>query len=363
MSKQPADTTDLASLCVAPDATILDAIRRIDGASQQITLVVDGERRLVGTVTDGDIRRAILRGLPLTAPVEQVMTTNPHIALSGASDSDLLRLMRVLKIHQLPLVDEERRVVGIRTLDSLLQGRRYTNPVVLMAGGLGSRLYPLTESTPKPMLTVGGKPLLETILEKFIDHGFSRFYISLNYRGDIIREYFGDGCRWGVEIEYLEERERMGTAGCLTLLPELPTEPFIVMNGDILTSISFSQILQFHVNAGSVATMALHEHTLQVPYGVVEVEDHHLVRITEKPEYRFFVNAGIYVLNPEALGLIPQNTFFDMPVLLDRIIAEKRKVSAFPIREYWIDIGSPHDLKRAESEFMTRFLKPGFPES
>lgn len=354
--------SDISALCIASEATILDAVRCIDGGSHQIALVVDDNSRLVGTVTDGDVRRAILRGLALNEPVGRIMAGNPHVALIGTNDSELLRLMRGLEVHQLPLVDEERRVVGIRTLDALLQGCQRNNRVILMAGGLGTRLHPLTETTPKPMLAIGGKPLLETILEKFIDHGFRNFSISVNYRGNIIRDYFGNGNRWGVDIDYIDEKKRMGTAGCLTLLSEKPKESFIVMNGDILTSINFSQILQFHLDTSSMATMALYEHTLQIPYGVVETKDFYLTRIIEKPEHRFFINAGIYVLNPDVMEFIPRDTFFDMPVLFERIMGENHKVTAFPIREYWLDIGSPHDLKRAETEFVTRFLKSNLSE-
>jgi dTDP-glucose pyrophosphorylase len=348
--------TNVSSLCIGSDATILDAISRIDGGACQIALVVDGSQRLVGTVTDGDVRRAILRGLPLSAPVSNIMGKSPRVALVGTSNCELLRLMRVLEIHQLPLVDEEHRVVDLCSIDALLEGRKRPNRVVLMAGGLGKRLHPLTEVTPKPMLTVGGKPLLETIVETFAGSGFYRFDISLNYLGDIIREHFGDGSQWGVEIRYISETQRMGTAGCLTLLPDRPEEPFIVMNGDILTSISFPQILQFHVDNDVMATMALYEHTFQIPYGVVNVEGHNIACITEKPEYRFLINAGIYILNPEAIDFIPHHTSFDMTDLFKRLIEEKRKTAAFPIREYWLDIGSPQDLKRAEAEFLNVFL-------
>lgn len=340
---------------VGPEATIFDAAASINKSRMQIALVVDGDRRLMGTLTDGDIRRALLRNLPLTTPVVEVMARNPQMAPAGSDDTKLFRLMRALSIRHLPLVDEDGRVVGLRTLDTLLHAPRRSNRVVLMAGGLGSRLRPLTHATPKPMLPVGGKPLLETILETFIDQGFYRFAISLNYLAETIIGHFGDGRRWGVEIEYLQETTRMGTAGSLTLLREPPDQPFLVMNGDILTSVDFRQMLQFHLENQAMATMAVHEYTLQVPYGVVEVADHRLTGIVEKPVHHHFINAGIYVLDPRAWDRIPKGRAFDMPELFQSLIGAGETAVAFPIREYWLDIGQPQDLVRAESEFPTVF--------
>ena len=340
---------------IGADARLLDAIACIDGSGAQIALVVDEARRLMGTLTDGDIRRALLHNLSLSTRVTEIMTRQPRMAPAGSDDAMLFRLMRALQIRHLPLVDDDGRVVGLRTLDAILQSPRRPNRVVLMAGGLGSRLRPLTQSTPKPMLPVGGKPLLQTILETFIDQGFHRFAISLNYLAETIIGHFGDGRRWGVEIEYLQEPCRMGTAGSLTLLGERPDEPFLVMNGDILTSVDFRQMLQFHIDNDALATMALHEYTLKVPYGVVQVAGHRLTGITEKPAHHHFINAGIYVLAPAAWDRIPKDTLFDMPELFQQLIAEGQTTVAFPIREYWLDIGQPQDLQRAEDEFPSVF--------
>ncbi len=352
-------SANVTDYLIGPQAAIYDAVACIDRSGVQIALVVDEAGRLMGTLTDGDIRRALLRNLSLTTRVGEIMTRNPRMAPAGSDDTKLFRLMRALQIRHLPLVDEDGRVVGLRTLEGLLQTPRRPNRVVLMAGGLGSRLHPLTRTVPKPMLSVGGKPLLETILETFVDHGFYRFAISLNYLAETIVGHFGDGSRWGVEIEYLQEPARMGTAGSLALLRERPTEPFIVMNGDILTSVDFGQLLAFHLENQAIATMALHEYTLQVPYGVVQVEDHRLISITEKPIHHHFINAGIYVLDPAALDRVPRGTFFDMPDLFQSLINEGATTVAFPIREYWLDIGQPQDLQRAETEFPTVFTNAG----
>ncbi len=338
-----------------PGASILDAINCIDRNSHKIALVADEQGRLVGTITDGDIRRALLRNLSLATAVAAVMNRNPRIAPVGSDDARLFRLMQALQIRHLPLVDDDGRVVDLRTLDELVHGHRYANRVVLMAGGMGVRLRPLTQHVPKPMLPVGGRPLLETILETFIDQGFYKFAISLNYLGEIISDHFGDGGRWGVEIDYIREPAPMGTAGSLTLLPEPPAEPFIVMNGDILTSVDFRQMLQFHRDTEAAATMALHEHIVQLPYGVVEIEEQRLISITEKPIQHHFINAGIYVLDPPVLDRIPHGAPFSMPELFQKLMLEGCKTAAFPIREYWLDIGQPQDLQRAQTEFDSVF--------
>ncbi|WP_372400672.1 nucleotidyltransferase family protein (plasmid) [Azospirillum sp. HJ39] len=346
---------DLDALLINETADIGAAMMCIDRTALQIALVTDDRRRLRGTVTDGDIRRALLNGMTMSTPVRDIMSSAPHKAQAGVPPSTLLRQMRRQKIRQIPLVDAEDRVVGLCTIDMLLQWDRNTSPVVLMAGGLGTRLHPLTATTPKPMLVVGGKPLLETIIESFVNQGFYRFYISLNYRGDMIRDYFAGGTGWGAEITYLEEDRRLGTAGGLALLPERPRQPLLVMNGDILTSIDFRKLLDFHRSSGAAATMALREHKQQIPYGVAEVDGGCLREIREKPEQSFLINAGIYVLEPSVLDLIPHSSPLDMPDLFRALMSAGEKVGAFRIEEYWLDIGSPSDLQRAENEFPAVF--------
>lgn len=348
---------DIEALLIAPDASLYDAIERIDEGAEQIALVVDQNRTLLGLVTDGDVRRAILRRLPLTAPVKEIMNQNPQTALAAQDDAEIMRQMQVLEVQQLPLLDEARRVVGLRTLKTLIQGEPVRNHVVLMAGGLGTRLRPLTENTPKPMLPVGGQPLLEIIINAFLAQGFRRFSISLNYQGDVIKDHFGDGRAFGAEIDYLEERQRMGTAGSLSLLTERPNMPFIVMNGDLLTSVDFRQLVQFHIDSGAPATMAVREQTSQIPYGVVTVKDHHLASIEEKPTQSFFINAGIYVLNPDVLDMFDPATPLDMTDLFLQMKDKGDNPAVFPMREYWLDIGHPQDLERAKTEFADVFGK------
>ena len=335
----------------SPESTVREAVSTIDAAGLQIAIVVDEDRRLLGTVTDGDVRRAILRGVALDDAVIGVMNANPTTAREHDDRETLLTLMRQRHLHQIPLLDATWRVVGLEVLDNLLQPKRRPNAVVLMAGGLGSRLSPLTDDTPKPLLHVGSKPILETILEAFVQHGFGRFYLSVNYLAEQVEAHFGDGSRWGVEIEYLREKERLGTAGALSLLPERPTEPLFVMNGDLLTRLNFAHLLDFHSEHAATATMCVREYEMQVPYGVIETRSHRILDIREKPTERYLVNAGVYVLQPEALDRIPDGEFFDMPELFMRLIQEEAETAVFPIREYWMDIGRLEDFDRANGQF------------
>lgn len=335
--------------------SILNVIEKIDVNSLQIALIIDENGRLLGTVTDGDIRRGILKGISLQESVSFIMNKKPVVVPSNVSRNNILTTMKVAQIRHIPVVDEEGRVVNLEVLDEVIECKGLDNWVVLMAGGLGSRLSPLTDQCPKPLLKVGSRPILETILENFIEYNFRKFYISLNYRGEMIRDYFGDGSRWGVEIRYIYEDKRLGTAGALGLLPEQPSSPLLVMNGDLLTKVNFKQLLEFHLDHKASATMCVREYDFQVPFGVVETDSYKLLEIHEKPVQRFFVNAGIYILEPKTLELIPQNQFFDMPVLFDQLIKDDQETIVFPIREYWMDIGQIADFERANGEFSEVF--------
>lgn len=340
---------------IGPGTSIRQAILSIDKIGIQIALVADEAGRLLGTVTDGDVRRGILRGVTLDEPVEQIMRRTPVTAGRHEDREKILELMRQKQIRQIPLVDERGVIRGVEILEELLSRENRPNFVVLMAGGFGSRLRPLTNEIPKPLIRVGNKPILETILENFIQYGFKRFFISVHYKDEMLRSYFEDGSKWGVAIEYIREATKLGTAGALSLLPEKPKHPVVVMNGDLLTKVNFQQLLDFHEDHHADATMCVREYDFQVPYGVVKT-DHQKVRaIDEKPVHKFFVNAGIYVLNPEALGPIAPNEPLDMPQLFENLIASKREVAAFPIREYWLDVGRLDDLERAHGEFSQVF--------
>jgi len=341
---------------IAPTAPITEAIRIIDESRLLIALVVDADNRLLGTITDGDIRRGILGSIPLDAPVSKIMNAEPRVTPEGADDSARLAMMRDVEIDQLPVVNPEGGVIGLILLKDLATAEQGpSNWVLLMAGGTGSRLRPMTESTPKPLLKVGPKPLLETIIECFTEYGFRRFYVSVNYKAEQVKEYFGDGGRWGVEIRYIEENKRLGTAGALGLIPAPPEEPLIVMNADLLTKVNFKSLLDFHRKHKAQATMCVREYDFQVPYGVVNIQNHLLAGIEEKPVQTFFVNAGIYVLEPELLRLVPENGHMDMTDLFELLIEAGHDTAVFPVREYWLDIGRIDDLERANGDIGSLF--------
>jgi dTDP-glucose pyrophosphorylase len=338
-------------LLIVPATTIRDAISRIDAGNAQIVLVADERGKLLGTVTDGDIRRGLLRGLNLSDPVAEVMNKTPICASPSDDRASILALMKQKLVHQIPLVDHGGIVAGLETLDELLQPGRRDTPVILLAGGLGTRLRPLTEEVPKPMLHIGGKPILESILDSFLEYGFRKFYFAVNYKADVIERHFGDGSRWDVRIDYVREGEKLGTAGALSLLPEVPGEPVLVMNADILTRVNFSHLLDFHERSAATATVCVREHRHTVPYGVVEMQDSLLTTIREKPVYRSMVSAGIYVLEPEAFRHLEKGAYCDMPALLQRLIDGGLRTAGFPIHEFWLDIGRLEDLERA-SEYL-----------
>lgn len=333
------------------EATILQAIKVLEGEAAKIVLVVDGDDRLLGTVTDGDIRRGILSGRSVQSSVRDVMRSDPKCGHPGDSRETLIAKMRAAKIRQIPIVDGDHRVIGLQLLENLEDREaKHDNWVVLMAGGLGTRLHPLTETTPKPLLKVGPRPLLETILASFIDYRFNRFYISVNYKAEMVKEHFGDGSAWGCEIRYLQEPTRLGTAGALSLIEETPVEPMIVMNGDLLTNVNFESLLEYHKEQSADATACIREYEFQVPYGVVNTDGHRITSIDEKPVTRVFVNAGIYVLSPSCLQRIKKGGRLDMTTLIEELLAEGRPVGAFPICEYWLDVGLPDDLHRAKGD-------------
>lgn len=337
---------------VTPEATLADAIAKVDAAGLQVALVLAPDNSLLGILTDGNIRRAILAGKSLGVPVSEVMNRQPVTVPASMSREEMLALMRRTTHHHLPLIDNARRVVGLVTLDELIGVAERPNWVVLMAGGLGTRLQPLTDECPKPLLAVGGKPILETILESFAEQGFKRIFLSVNFKAEMIRNHFGAGDRWGVQVEYLLESTRLGTAGALSLLPEKPSAPIVVMNGDLITRTNFENLLRFHVAQGATATMAVREYDFQVPYGVVRLDGARIEAIEEKPVQKFFVNAGIYALSPEALDHLPAETFFDMPTLFEHLITAGKNTAAFPLREYWLDIGRLEEFERAQLEWV-----------
>jgi dTDP-glucose pyrophosphorylase len=338
------------STLVSQGESIRRALEVIDASGLRIALIVDADGRLLATVTDGDIRRGLLRGLDLADSVMKVANTQPLTAPSTTTRTELLELMRQREVSHLPLVDADGRLVHVESDIELYEAEEKPNWVLLMAGGLGQRLRPLTENTPKPLLPVGDRPLLEIIVERFVLQGFRKFFIAVNYRAEMVEAHFGDGLRFGAEIRYLREPEPLGTAGALGLIPERPTAPVIVMNGDLLTTVNFARLEEFHSSHGAELTLCVRRYVHQIPYGVAEIRDDEVVSIAEKPTHECFISGGIYVVNPAVYDMVRPVRRVDMPELMGQLIAEKRRVTAFPVTEYWIDIGRIEDLERARTE-------------
>lgn len=338
---------------IAPDFSVRQALIIIDEEALRGAIVIDENRKLLGVVSDGDIRRGLLAGISLDEPVHKIMNNNPTVASIDFTKEQLIELMESKSILSIPVVNDEMIVVGLRTLHDSLSKPKVDNPVFLMAGGFGTRLRPLTDNCPKPLLKVGNKPILEVTLLSFIKLGFVNFYISTHYMPEMIKEHFGDGTKWNVKITYIHEESPLGTGGALGLLPsDLPVLPLIMMNGDILTNIDFQKLLSFHCHNNADATMCVREYEYQIPYGVIQGKAGKITSMEEKPTQLFHINAGIYVINPEMIKKVKENQIVDMPTLLEQKIADNGNVMMFPIHEYWLDIGRMEDYKRAQSDIL-----------
>lgn len=342
---------------ISSSASVREAIQTIDSSLAQVAFIVAENQLLLGMVTDRDVRRGILNGVSLDESVVHIMNTTPTVASVNDDAESIFDMFKHTNFRHIPILDQKGCLVNVEFSNELVQSPYADNIVVLMAGGKGSRLSPLTDLTPKPLLKVGNKPILETTLANFIKFGFQRFYFSVNYRAEMIENYFGDGSSWKVKIKYLREKEPMGTAGPLSLLSEKTADPIIVMNGDLLTNINLKHLLEFHLQHHVQATMCVQKYEMKVPYGVVQMEDGRIVNVDEKPSKSVFVNAGIYILEPEILKLIPENSFFDMTELFKRLIELNYSTAAFPIREYWLDVGLKEDFEQANGDYGEIFCK------
>lgn len=340
---------------IRPTDTMDVALRVIDGCGGKLALVLNDAGQLVGTVSDGDARRALLRGLTLSTPVSEVMNRHPTVITPDSDHEAVLQVMRDRVLRHVPVVNAQGHVVALHAIEDFITPAPRDNWVVLLAGGEGRRLRPLTADCPKPMLPLGERPLLERSLLNLKGMGFRHFYLSVNYMAEKIIDHFGDGSRLGVEIRYLHEDRPLGTAGPLSLLPELPKTPLVVMNGDILTRLHFPTMIEFHDEHEAAATMAVREYEVQVPYGVINVDEMRITGIEEKPVMRHLISAGIYVLSPEVLASLPAATRLDMPDLFTDLAKADRRTHAFLLREYWIDIGHMDDLSRARRDFNALF--------
>ena len=340
-----------AKYIVSPKSPIREVMKIIDENKDGIVLVANEEGRLVGTVTDGDIRRFMPPGRPFDEPSSSVMWINPATVPLGASRAEIREVLARNRLRSIPVVDLEGRPCDLVHLRDFLPSEDGDPMAVIMAGGEGKRLRPLTESIPKPMAKIGDRPILENIVRNLEKAGIKKLYLTVNYQAEAIEGHFGDGNQFGVSINYLREKVKMGTAGGLSLLPEIPHEPFIVMNGDLLTTVNFNRMFDFHRQHRSVLTIAASEYHLGIPYGVLDLAGHFVLGVNEKPTKSVFCNSGIYILNPELLRLIPNNAHYNMTDLMRDVVREGLPMAAFPLHEYWVDIGQKEDLHKAREDF------------
>ncbi|MDB2462184.1 nucleotidyltransferase family protein [Alphaproteobacteria bacterium] len=330
---------------------INDAVNNLEESGLRIILVIDDNNKFIGTLTDGDIRRGLINGKNFGDKIDELISRHPIIVSRNVPQSEVLEIMKRERIQQVPIISETGIVLGLHIWDDLLGAEPLENTMLIMAGGKGVRLRPHTENCPKPMLEINGRPIIERIIHRASESGFSNFIISVNYLGHMIEEFLRDGSHLGVNISYLRENEPLGTAGCLSLLSQRPEQPFLVTNGDVLTDVNYADLLKYHASHEASATMAVREYEIQNPYGVVKSQGHELVGFEEKPVYRSQVNAGIYVIDPLMLDFLETDRFCDMPSFFARIQSAKSKVVVYSLNDAWLDIGRPADLEAAERIF------------
>lgn len=336
--------------CIQPDASLLECMGAIQRNGAGIAVAVDDSFRLVGTVSDGDIRKALLKGCSLDSSVFPHIERNCFSVLPSVSRAEVLDIMHARRFEQVPVVDEAGKVVGLHLLHDILGNVQRRNWAVVMAGGKGLRLRPATDKIPKPMIKVAGRPILERIVLHLVGFGIRRIFIAVNYMSEVIEGHFGDGSDYGARIEYLREKDPLGSGGAIALLPEVPEEPLLVMNGDLIAETDCADILEFHNKNDFYATMAVYSYFHQVPYGCVEVERDKLTGLEEKPILERLINAGIYVLSPQAVTAVPRDTYFDITSLFEDAIKNGLACGAFATHREWLDIGTPHQLLHARGE-------------
>lgn len=348
--------SDWKNVVLTPKSNIRDAMRTLDETALRIAIVSDENNKLLGTVTDGDIRRGLLKSCDMQDSVTMVMNEKPKTVTQSHTRQQRIDIMDHYDLLALPIVDDDNYLVGLETLHQLLQPKKRDNPVFIMAGGFGTRLRPLTDNCPKPMLRVGDKPMLEHLINQFIALGFHDFYISTHYMPEVIQDHFGDGSDWNVSITYIYEDTPLGTGGALGLLPKnLTNLPLIMMNGDVLTKINFAELLNHHETYKLDATMCVRELEYKISYGVVESENELITNMVEKPTYRYHINTGIYVLSPDCVASVYPNTKIDLPTLLQQRMDMNKKVGIYATHEYWLDIGQMNDFQKAQQDIKTHF--------
>ena len=336
--------------CINPNSSLIECMRSMDITGAGIALAVDSEFRLIGTISDGDVRKALVKGFPLDSSIATHINRNCFYVLPTVPRAEVLDIMQARRFEQIPIVDEQGKVMGLHLLHDILGNIARPNWAVVMAGGKGMRLRPLTEKLPKPMIKVAGRPLLERIILHLISHGIRRIFLSVNHLAQVIEDYFEDGSMYGTKIEYLREDDPLGSGGAISLLPEIPEQALLVLNGDLILDTNFADMIEFHSQNDFHATMGVYSYFHQVPFGCVEIQDNRLAGLEEKPVLEKMVNAGIYVLSPQAVSAIPKNTYFPITTLFEDALKNNLVCGTFSVEKDWLDIGTPQQLRQARGE-------------
>ncbi|MBW4827972.1 MAG: nucleotidyltransferase family protein [Clostridiaceae bacterium] len=350
---------NINNLFVLRKCKLLDALKKLNDTAKGILLVVDEKNRLVGTITDGDIRRALLKEIPLYESIDKVVHFDPIYINSTATRDEIKDLFIRKAVKQIPVVDNDGVVLDLISINDILIPEGKENPVVIMAGGLGTRLKDLTKEIPKPMLKVGEEPILYHIINNFKQYGYNRMLISVNYKAEIIENYFQDGQAYNVKIDYIREKKRLGTAGGIRLAKDYLNSPFFVTNGDIFTNLNVENMMKFHLENKFDMTLGVRDYSLQIPYGVIETEDKIIKDIKEKPEVNCLINAGVYCMNPEVINYIPENKYFEITDLMNVCIKEGLKLGSYNIKEYWMDIGRVEDYNKVNRDLNNNNINIG----
>lgn len=334
---------------LSPNTNLKKIIENLAKTQLQICFICK-KKRLIGTVTDGDIRRALLKGIKLDDNIKNIMNKKFFFLENNTSFEKAKKLMSIYKINQIPVLNKKGDLIDVFFSETINVEKIFDNPIIIMAGGFGKRLYPITKNCPKPLLPIGGKPVLEHIIKKIRNEGFKNIIISTHYLGEMIFEYFGDGSKFGVNIKYIDEVKPLGTAGCISKFKNETKKPFLVCNGDVITDISFEQILTHHLDHKADATMAVRKYILQNPFGVIKTKGNKIINIVEKPVAETYVNAGIYAFNPIIKKHISSNKKTEMPQLFRHLKKKKLKTIVFPMHEDWLDIGNPKEYEKAQTK-------------
>lgn len=337
-------------ILVYKDYSLRHTLEVIDYGAKGIVLLVDESKRLLGTITDGDIRRAILKGISLEDSIEKVAHLNPVSVKQSMTRQEIKDIFIKKAVKDIPVVDNDNRVIDLISINDILLPQGKENPVIIMAGGLGTRLKDLTKEIPKPMLRVGEDPILQHTINNFKQYGYNKILLSVNYRSEIIENYFQDGLAYGVKINYIKETKRLGTAGGIKLAKDFIKSPFFVTNGDVFTNLNVENMMRFHIESGFDITVGTRKHTFQIPYGVIETENDNIIEIKEKPIIEYLINGGIYCINPNLIDFIPDDQYFEITDLINICIKNGRKVGSYEIKDYWMDIGRIEDYNKVNKD-------------